>query len=217
MDDTHMLWIDSTGPGFLYTKTPIRVLEDFKGMEIRADALVLEAIKALGGIPVSLPITEVYLALQKGVVKGTLDRLGGLKGFRHAEVTKYIQVVTFIYPSAVFFNTMNLRTWNSLPNDIKKVFDDIADETVLKSAEVFEEDEAVGLKYALDERGMEVIRISKEEEARWKKALKPVQEKWVSEMEAKGLPGREMLNDQLRLAEKYNEKYPMVRGPELPK
>ena len=129
-------------------------------MEIRADALVLEAIKALGGVPVSLPITEVYLALQKGVVKGTLDRLGGLKGFRHAEVTKYIQVVTFIYPSAVFFNTMNLKTWNSLPDDIKKVFDDIADETVLKSAEVFEDQELVGLKYALEERGMEVIRMS---------------------------------------------------------
>jgi TRAP-type C4-dicarboxylate transport system substrate-binding protein len=213
MNDTHMLWIDSTGPGFLYTKKAIRTLADFEGMEIRADALVLEAIKALGGTPVSMPITEVYLALEKGVVKGTLDRLGGLKGFRHAEVTKYIQVVTFIYPSAVFFNTMNLKTWNSLPPDIQKVFDEIADETVIKSAQVFEDNEEIGLKYAIEDHHMEVVRISPEEESKWKERLKPVQEKWVSDLEAKGIPGREMLEEQFRLTEKYNKKYPYVRGP----
>ena len=214
MNDTHMLWIDSNGPGFLYTKKPVRTLADLKGMEIRADGMVLEAIKLLGGVPVSMPITEVYLALQKGVVQGTLDRLGGLKGFRHAEVTKYIEDVRFIYPSAMFFNTMNLKTWESLPDDIKKVFNDIADETVVKSAEVFEEEEKVGLKYALD-KGMEIIRIPPEEQAKWKETLKPVQEKWVAEMEAKGLPGKEMLKDQMELAEKYNKQYPYVRGPKL--
>jgi hypothetical protein len=40
-----------------------------------------------------------------------------------------------------------------------------------------------------------------------------VQEKWVSDLEAKGIPGREMLEEQFRLTEKYNKKYPYVRGP----
>lgn len=212
MNDTRMLWVDSTGPAFLYTKQPIRTLEDFAGREIRADALVLDAIKALGGVPVSMPVTEVYLALQRGVITGTLDRFGGLKGFRIADVAKYIHLAPFIYSSAAFFNTMNLKVWNSLPPDIQKVFDEVGNEAVMKSAEIFEKDEQLGFDYAIKEKKMEIVPLSADELTRWKMKLKPVQEKWVADVEKQGMPGREMLAEQLSLTEKYNKKFPFVRG-----
>jgi TRAP-type transport system periplasmic protein len=215
-NDTHMIWIDSTGPGMLYTKTRVTKLEDIKNMEIRADGLVLEAIKALGAVPVSMPMSEIYLALDKGIVKGTLDRLGGLKDWRHAEVTKYILMTPFIYTSAVFFNAMNLDAWNSLPPDIQKVFNEVGEEMPAKSGQFAEEHEMVGLKYGLEKR-MEVNYLTPQETARWTTLIKPVQNKWVAEVEAKGFPGKQMLEDQYKLADQYNKKYPNVRGKELPK
>jgi len=215
-NDTHMLFIDSTGPGMLYTKTRVTKLEDIKNMEIRSDGLVLEAIKALGAVPVSMPMSEIYLALDKGIVKGTLDRLGGLKDWRHAEVTKYILMAPFIYTSAVFFNTMNLEAWNSLPPDIQKVFTEVGEEMPAVSGRFAEEHEMVGLKYGLEKR-MEVNYLTPQETARWMNLIKPVQDKWAGEMEAKGFPAKKMLEDQYKFAEQYNKKYPHVRGSELPK
>lgn len=215
-NDTHVLWIDSTGPGMLYTKTRVTKLEDIKNMEIRADGLVLDALKALGAVPVSMPMTEIYLALDKGIVKGTLDRLGGLKDWRHAEVTKHILIAPFIYTSAIFFNTMNLDTWNSLPPDIQKVFTEVGEEMPAISGKLAEEYEIIGFKYGIAKH-MTVNYLTPEETARWMALLKPIQNKWVAEVEAKGIPGKKMLEDQYRLAEQYNKKYPTIRGRDLPK
>lgn len=216
-NDTHMLWIDSTGPAMLYTKTKVTNLEDIKNMEIRADGLVLDAMKALGAVPVSMPMSEIYLALDKGVVKGTLDRFGGLKDWRHAEVTKHMFIAPFIQTS-VFFNTMNLDAWNSLPPDIQKVFTEVGEEMPAVSGKMAEEYELIGFKFGLSKK-MTVNYPTAEETNKWMALLKPVQNKWVSEVEAKvkGFPARKMLEDQQKLAEQYNKKYPMVRGKEIPK
>jgi TRAP-type transport system periplasmic protein len=215
-NDTHMIWIDSTGPAMLLTKTKVTKLEDIKNMEIRADGLVLDAIKALGAIPVSMPMSELYLALDKGIVKGTLDRLAGLKDWRHAEVTKYILMAPFIQTSAVFFNAMNLDAWNSLPPDIQKVFNEVGEEMPAKSGQFAEEQEMVGLKFGLEKR-MEVNYLTPQETTRWMALIKPLHDKWAAEVEAKGFPGKQMLEDQYKLTEQYNKKYPHVRGKELPK
>jgi TRAP-type C4-dicarboxylate transport system substrate-binding protein len=209
---THMLWIDSTGPGMLYTKMPVTRLEDIQGKSLRGDALVLDALKALGANADSMPMGDVYLALEKGLLQGTLARFGALVEWKLAEVTKYIVIAPFIYTSAVFFNTMNLDTWNSLPRDIRKVFDEIGDEAVIKSAKIFEENEAAGLAFGVEKHGMQIIRLSTTEEERWKQLIKPVQDKWVADMEAIGIPGRKMLDEQIRLVEKYNKEYPHLRG-----
>jgi len=55
------------------------------------------------------------------------------------------------------------------------------------------------------ERNQEIIDVSPEERARWVAACKPAYDKWVKAMEAKGLPGRAVLNDALMLVEKYSK------------
>lgn len=207
LEDTHLLWIDSTGPGNLYSKTPIKSLNDLKGMELRADGLVLEGVKKLGGIPVSMPIGDVYVSLDRGVIDGTFGRFGDLKDFRFAEVTKYITTVRFVYPGAVFFNTMNANKWNSLPPDIQKIFTEVSQEAINKSAEIFADFENEGIKFG-SEKGMKVIQLAPEEEAKWLELLKSGHDTWAASMDGKGLPGQEMLAEHLKLAEKYNAQFP---------
>ena len=140
-----MLWIDSTSPGYLFSKKPINTLADLKSKQIRGDGLVGEAIKALGAQPVSIPINDVYLALQNGVIDGIFDRFGGLYNNKVGEVTKYMIIARGIYPGAVFFNAMNTKVWDSLPADIQKAFTDVSKEAVDLSSKLFWEFEQTGV------------------------------------------------------------------------
>ena len=83
-------------------------------------------MKKLGAVPVGLPRPEVYIALQKGIVKAAVGPYEALKGFREAEVTKYLTIVPGYY-NKVFFVTMNYDKWNALPKDIQAAFDRVND------------------------------------------------------------------------------------------
>jgi hypothetical protein len=62
----------------------------------------------------------------------------------------------------------------------------------------------VGMKISLD-RGQEIIDLSPAELAKWKATGKPAWDKWVKDMKAKGLPGQEVLDEAVKLVNKYNK------------
>jgi TRAP-type C4-dicarboxylate transport system substrate-binding protein len=97
---------------------------------------------------------------------------------------------------------MNLDLWNSLPSDIQKVFDEVSEEYITIAGGVWDEASDEGLQYAKDE-GLEIITLPPEELARWHECYKPLQEKYIADMEAKGLPGKEFLDEIFQLMEKY--------------
>ena len=162
--DTHLLYIHACAPMHMWTKTPVRSLEDLKGMEIRAGGPTGKLVKLLGGVPVSAPQSQAYEMLSKGIVKGSISSLDVLKGFRQAEVVKYVTLAYFHV--APFFVSMNLDKWNSLPSEIQKVFDEVSQEYIEISGAVWDKASEAGLQYAKDE-GLEIINLSPEERARW--------------------------------------------------
>ena len=117
IQDTRLMMALATGPGDLFTTVPVRNLEDLKGLEIRATGLSAKTLQSLGAIPVAMAQSETYEALSKGVVKGNLAPIEVLEGWRHAEVTDYITFTPFLY-NTLFFLTMNMDIWNSLPPEI---------------------------------------------------------------------------------------------------
>ena len=205
--DTEMLMVLSTGPGDLVTKVPVRTLEDLKGLELRATGLSAKTLEGLGAIPVAMPQADAYESMSKGIVQGNLTVIETLEGWRQAEVVDYITFTPFLY-NTLFFVTMNKDVWNSLPPDLQEIVRD--------TTEKFHEEVAIGLwdmqvesalKFSVDEFGLELIDLTEEETARWMELVEPVQEDFVAEMEAKGLPGREALEVAKKLADKYNEIY----------
>ncbi len=207
IQDTKLMMVLATGPGDLFTKEPVRTLEDLQGMEIRATGLSAKTLDVLGATPVAQPQSETYESLSRGIVEGNLSPLEVLLGWRHAEVTDYITFTPFLY-NTLFFVTMNLETWDSIPPNLQ--------EEILEVNERYFEEVAMGLwdkqneaalEYAVEETGQEVIELSPEEEERWKEAAEPVLNDFVREVEDKGLPGEETLDMVRRLSEKYNEIY----------
>jgi len=207
IQDTKLMMVLATGPGDLFTKVPVRSLEDLQGLEIRATGLSAKTLEALGAIPVAMPQSDAYEALSKGVVQGNLAPVEVLKCWRHAEVTDYLTLTPFLY-NTLFFVTMNLDKWNSLPADVQEAIEAVNERCFEEVAMgLWDKQNESALKWAIEETGQEVITLPEEEAARWISLVKPIQDEFVAKMEEKGLQGQEILNTVKELADKYNKEY----------
>ena len=82
--DVKVLTIWTTDPYvFITTKKQIKVLEDFKGMKMRVTSgMAVDMMKLLGGVPVTFPMPDSYLSLDKGVIDGMAAPGEAITGFR---------------------------------------------------------------------------------------------------------------------------------------
>jgi len=192
----------------LTTKKQIKTLEDLKGLKIRAlGGPQTDAMKALGAVPTLVPFTETYLAMQKGVLDGTLTPIGACEIFNFHEVGKYMTHV--IIATAPFSIIMNKDKWNSLAPDIQKAID---------SECGYDACRWLGKHYsdALDDAGLKEMdeyaaktghklidyTLTPKELARWQEVGgKPLWDAWVKRVNAKGLPGQAVFDELIRLVE----------------
>ena len=173
LNDVKVLYLHAHGPGLLHTKKPVRKLEDLKGMKIRATGLSAKVVEALGGVPVAMPQGATYEALNKGVVEGTFGPMEVLKGWKQAEVIKYTTECYSVGYTTTFFVVMNLDKWKALPADVQKVFETVSEKYVGVHGKVWDSTDEEGRKYT-QSLGNEIIALSDEESARWRKAVEPV-------------------------------------------
>ena len=207
VQDTKLLMVLTTGPGDLYTKKPVRKLEDIKGMEIRATGLSAKTLECVGATPIAMPQSDAYDALSKGMVKGNLGPIEVLQGWKQAEVTKYITKSPFLY-NTLFFVTMNKDKWDSLSPDNQKVVEEVTakffDEV---AAGLWDKQNEDAMNGAIKENQMEIITLSPAETERWIKLVEPVQADYVTRMSKIGVDGQKILDRVKELADKYNQQY----------
>jgi len=103
----------------VYTNYKVEKLDDFKGKKFRVMPLYVPMFKALGASPVTIPSTEVYTALERGVVDGYMWLELGVTSMKWHEITKFaIEPRIFqIEPTTV----VNLDKFNKLPKDLQAV------------------------------------------------------------------------------------------------
>jgi len=198
--DTKVLYIVGSGPCELQVTKPVDTIEDFRGMKIRCTGIGAEWVEGLGGVPVAMPMSETYEALQKNVVEGTINAEGALHDYKFGELIKY-EYLWHTYVVA-FPLVMNLDKWHSLPPDIQKIFEEVSAESLPMEIDGWNDHDIRGRNFGLD-NGMQVIEPTAEVREALEKASQPLYDKYVAETEAKGLPGREFLNDIMELIKKY--------------
>jgi TRAP-type transport system periplasmic protein len=206
LEGVKVLYIHAHGPGLLHTVKPVRSLADLKGMKIRSTGLSAKVVETLGGVPVAMPQGGTYEALQKGVVDGTLTPIETLKGWKQAEVIKYTTDSSGIGYTTAMFVVMNLKKWNALPKDIQKVFEEVSARWVDVHGKAWDQLDQEGRQYSLS-LGNKVIPLSKEENARWKKAVSPMIRDYIKNTDAKGLPGNKAVQEAQSLIKKNGKLY----------
>lgn len=204
LDDVKMLYIHAHGPGLLHTKKPVSTLEDLKGMKIRSTGLSAKITEALGGVPVAMPQSDTYEALQKGVVEGTFTPIETLKGWKQAEVVKYTTDCTGVGYTTGMFVVMNLDKWNALPEDIKKILEEVSNEWIDVHGAVWDSSDQEGREYTLS-LGNKIIPLTEEENNRWAEAVKPIIDEYITTAEGKGLPGKKAVATVKALIEKHGK------------
>jgi tripartite ATP-independent transporter DctP family solute receptor len=103
----------STGP----IETPAD-LENFK-IRVPVSPLWTSMFTAFGAAPTSINFSEVYTALQTGVVDGQENPLAILSNFKLWEVQKYVSMTNHMWDG--FWILANRRSWGGLPDDLKEV------------------------------------------------------------------------------------------------
>lgn len=103
-----------TAPYSLHARTPLNSIADIKGKKIRvAGAMESETIKALGAVPIGLPVTEVPEAISRGTIDGTTSHPAPLVDFGISRVTSAHYFTRLgVVPLTVL---MNRKKFDSLP------------------------------------------------------------------------------------------------------
>ncbi|MDP2640009.1 MAG: TRAP transporter substrate-binding protein DctP, partial [Betaproteobacteria bacterium] len=191
-EDFKVIAMFTTEPGFIQTKTAVRNAADLNGMKLRAAGTGVPVLKALGAAPIGMPMPEVPQSVQTGVISGTMTSREVLQDFKLAESLKFVTD----YPTVVvtFAAVMDRKRWDKLPADVQKVIDQLAAEMPVWTGQ-YHDNENVGaaMRWAAKEHKLQVVSLAADERAKWDAKLKPMEEQWVAEMSAKGLPAARYL------------------------
>ena len=108
------------GDHFLFTKEPIRSLEDLKGLRARSQGVAMsDWLEGMGAQGQFVGLPEVYSAVQRGILDVAISGIGPAVQFGWLEVTEYISG-----PLISIFSTdtvINSDLWESLPADIQQI------------------------------------------------------------------------------------------------
>lgn len=162
---------------------PLRTLEDFKGLRLRVQSSKVQSaeVEALGAMPQTLAFSEVYQALQTGVIDGAdYPGINNLFTQKVYEVQKYVTVSRHSYLG--YGVIINKAFWDKLPPDLQQVVDvSLQDATEMNNKLVREESER-SLK-AMEASGKTtIIHLTDAERQAWKKVLLPVHQKFVDDI-----------------------------------
>ncbi len=206
-DKVKVLTMFTCPPANIMSMKAVRTLADIKGYELRASGTGAKILELLGAAPVAMPQSDVPEALQKGVIKGNVSSLEVLKDFKYAEYCRNAtgNVNLFVVSFAV---VMNPAKWNSLPDDVKKVFNDLGKEQAIWTGQYVDNHVKEALKWSKETfKDFQVFNLSKDELSKWYALLKPMNDRYLKDYEAKGIPTKAILDDVMKSKDKYSKEY----------
>ena len=166
----------------LSANTKLSMPADAKGLKFRIQASdVLEAqFKAVGGNPQKISFSEVYQALQTGVVDGTENPWSNTYSKKFHEVQKFI--MDSDHGVLDYMIITNAKWWAGLPPDVQKGLKAAMDESIAYGNKAaFQEALSFRDKVIADKKA-EVVPMTKEQKAAWRAAMKPVWTKFEGEI-----------------------------------
>jgi TRAP-type mannitol/chloroaromatic compound transport system substrate-binding protein len=158
-----------TPPEEIWTKKPVKTLDDLKGMKIRSAGLSMDLWEKLGASVVLLPGGEVLPALQRGLLDGTemleasYDYSLGLH-----EVCKYRFGPPVHMSNNIFQLVIKPKSWEALPDDLKAIVEKAALAATMQGYADFWQD-TIEANKKIEAAGIVTTKLSKEDQARARK------------------------------------------------
>jgi TRAP-type C4-dicarboxylate transport system substrate-binding protein len=194
---------DATTAYDIIARDPVRVPSDLAGLKIRSTGgLMAEMIRAIGGIPVVLAAAETYTAFQRGIIDAVALSAPDMAAYRLWDIGRHCLLIGLSH--TVLQWCMSPRAFDSMPDDLRARLHDlfrlrgqVANRNYYGGA---------ALQSALDrlaENGVEVVRPTAAEREEWVETVRPVEQRFVDENEALGLPAGDFVAEARVRAARY--------------
>jgi C4-dicarboxylate-binding protein DctP len=153
---------------------PLKMPADFKGIKMRIQSSkVLDGeMRALGAIPQIMAFSEVYQALQTGVVDGTENPPSNFTTQKMNEVQKYLTLSNHGYLGYAVI--ANKKFWDGLPADVRTVLEGAMKDATKYADEIAKKENDDALEIVRKSGRTQILTLTADEKAAWKKALVPV-------------------------------------------
>lgn len=189
----------------LNNERPILKPEDLKGLKIRTTGKSrILAIQGLGAIPVNMPSSDVTEALNRGTIDGTANSANATTQYGYHEITKYVTAGIPIGGMDAEW-AISEKAWQKLPEDVQKIFMEVGKETSERVAALLDEQDAINIRDVITPKVEQVDYVEGDAYKVWEDALKVVEEQWVQDNNAKGLPASQAIEEKNNLLAKYNK------------
>jgi len=153
---------------------PLRKPEDMRGLKVRIQSSkVLDAqMRAVGAIPQVMAFSEVYQALQTGVVDGTENTASNIYTQKMHEVQKFLTVTDHGYVGYAVI--VNKKFWDGLPPDIRTTLEGAMRDATSYGNHIAKQENDAALEAIKKSGKTQIIALTPEEKHAWKAALLPV-------------------------------------------
>jgi len=164
--------------------SPIRKPEDLKGkkMRVQSSKVLEEQMRALGAIPQVMAFSEVYQALQTGVVDGTENPHSNLYTQKMHEVQKHMTLTDHGYLGYAVIT--NKKFWDGLPGEVRTQLEQAVKESTEYANQIAKEENDKALEAVRASGKTEIYQPTDAEKVAFKKALVPVHKKMESRIGA---------------------------------
>lgn len=180
----HLIGAAATGLESFPTKKPIRKVDDFRGLKVRApEGMVYDIFSKAGAAPVNLPGSEVYTSLEKGVIDAadytvfSTNHAQGLHKFAR-------------YPNYPGFHSLpmvdvslNKQIWDGLPADIKAVLEISVDALAYDMVTRLKQLDLVAINEAKKDPNIEIVNLPAEERVKFRNIARQEWQNWAGRNE----------------------------------
>ena len=150
---------------------PLKKPDDFKGLKLRIQSSkVLEAqMRSVSALPQVMAFSEVYQAMQTGVVDGSENTLSNMFTQKHHEVQKFITLSD--HGSIGYAVITNKKFWDGLPADIRVILDGAMKDATKLANDIAKKENDDALEGIRKSGKTQILTLTPQERAEWKKAM----------------------------------------------
>ena len=161
------------------SKHPINHPNDIKGLKMRVPSqeVYVQTALAFGANPQEIPAVEIYQSLQTGVVDGQDNPPANIWDYKIHEVSEFLTITH--YSTGPDPLMVNLKWYNSLPDDLKKIFDEVATDAMRLSDKLNRDKEADYIDKLKNKLSVNVV--EGEQLKPFRAAVKPVYDYFIAQ------------------------------------
>ena len=183
-------------------------LDDLRGVKVAGAGPNLPWLESAGVIPVQSTLPDGYMSLQTGVYSGWLMFPSSYFAYKFHEPAPYYTLIGFGSMGGAVIMTMNSRTLERLPVEVRQIVEEVGREYETQAARELDVRQIVGLEN-LRAAGATVRDLPEDVRRDWAQSLSDFPNRMAKEADSRGMPGTEIIRSYIELVTQSGYDWPV--------